>query len=435
MRLERLEGPGEPSFTQIHDTFQARRMEERGQLVSGLVSAEVAKGGDWWLNTRGPSTSNGDKDLLLENRLKEGAQLVFQGMANEYGPGMAQRVLWKVGERAYGKQNRTFENGMTRGDLSLLHKELQCQEAQVQRLRDRVPNDTTEMIKDDLVGNWTSAAREQFYPIQGFGNAQAGPRSMEEAKEGYYPIEGLHDADAGLRPLRYGLKEGPGDTEVVGTRPLYEVKEEYPSIQWPSPCGTIGLREVVQDQLQCNIIWFYESTGTLTVTHCARHDCPADKRDLTKFVETHFNVKPGHPAFQNILNNILSYLPRGAAASMTDKMLNAAAGSAAADGGSFRSKFTLSVRDGNVGVKGYATMRYTNPDPDPGAVDFRWYRFVREEGFEISGELLRVDPTVFDPKANLVSVDRFDAVNVATWGLDTPHLAAYRADPSRRRTT
>jgi hypothetical protein len=425
----RLEGTGEPFFTQIHDTLQARGMDERGQLVSGLVSGEVAKGGHWSLNTRGPSMPNGIEGLVLKDRLKEGSKLVRQGMANEYGPGTARRVLWKVGEKAHGKENRTFENGMTRGDLSLLHEELQCQEAQVQRLRDRVPNDTTEMIKDDLTGNWTSAAKEQFY--RPGGATEVEPSSRDGVKEGYYPVRWPGDAEVvGLRPTMYAFKEGPGAAEVVGERPLYGIKEEYPSIQWPSTCGRIGLREVVQDQLERSIMSFSAGTGTLSLTHCARHDGDANKWDLTMFVEKHFNVKPGQPAFQNILNNILSYLPRGAAASMTDKMLNTAAGSAAADGSSFRNEFTLSVREGNVGVKGFATMRYTNLDPNPGAVDFRWYRFVRQEGFEISGEHLRVDPTAFDPKANLVSVDRFDAVN-----MDIPLLAAHRADPSRHRTS
>jgi hypothetical protein len=398
-----LEGTGKPRFTPIHDALGSSDRGERSQHVLG----EATDDGAWRLYARDPSRPSGIGGDSLLRRLRKGSELIFEGMATEYGHEMATRVLWKVTEKVYGLRG-TFQEGMTRGDLKFFRAELQSQELQLQELRNRVPSDTAEVIKDDLTGNWTSAAKEQFHPFQRPGGAtEVEPSSRDGVKEGYYPVRWPGDAEVvGLRPTMYAFKEGPGAAEVVGPRPMYEVREKYSSIQWPESDAKVGLRDVIHaDHIQRSTMHFDEKAGTLTLTQGEQGDSEANKRALTRFIGRHFKVAPGQAAFQNIANNILSYLPRGAVASMTDKMRDVVGNAAATDGNAVRSSFKLSVTtDGNVGVAGHTTIR---------SVDFSSYAFVREEGFEISGEHLRVDPTAFDAKANLVSVDRFDTVNVA----------------------
>jgi hypothetical protein len=398
-----LEGTGKPSFTPIHDALGSRDRDERSQRLLGQATDD----GGWRLYAHDPSRPSGIGGDALSRRLEKGSELVFQGMETDHGRAMATRVLWKVTEKVHGLRG-TFEEGMTRGDLILFREELQSQELQLKELRDRIPNDTAEVIKDDLAGNWTSAAKEQFYPIQRPGSAtEVEPSSRDGVKEGYYPVRWPGDAEVvGLRPTMYAFKEGPGAAEVVGPRPLYEVREEYSSIQWPDSDARVALRDVIHaDHIQRSTMHFDERAGKLTLTQGEQGDSEANKKALAKFIDKHFGVKPGQSAFQNIANNILSYLPRGVGASMTDKMRDVVGNAAATDGNAVQSWFTLSAAEGgNVGVAGHTTIR---------SVNFSSYAFVRQEGFEILGEHLRVDPTAFDAKANLVSVDRFDTVNVA----------------------
>jgi hypothetical protein len=77
--------------------------------------------------------------------------------------------------------------------------------------------------------------------------------------------------------------------------------------------------------------------------------------------------------------------------------------------------FTLSVgEDGNVHVVGDTSVRFEKRRADAvGRGASSKFRFVRREGFEISGRNLVLQWTAGDAKANLVSVGRFDTVEFA----------------------
>jgi hypothetical protein len=156
---------------------------------------------------------------------------------------------------------------------------------------------------------------------------------------------------------------------------------------------------------------FDEKAGTLTLTRGERDGKEEEnKKALTKFIAEHFEVEPGHSAFPNIANNILSYLPRGAVASAVDKILSVDRNVTVSQ--ARWSRFTLSVKDENVVVAGRTWIPYVHnviPESDGGRLEF-----VRQEAFEISGENLTVDPTEFNAKANLVSVRRDDTVDMGT---------------------
>jgi len=63
-------------------------------------------------------------------------------------------------------------------------------------------------------------------------------------------------------------------------------------------------------------------------------------------------------------------------------------------------------------VAGDTSIRFKlTRDAAVGRVDFSKYRFVRREHFEISRKNPRSDR--FNPEPNLVSVDRFDTVELA----------------------
>jgi hypothetical protein len=419
------------TFTRVRNEFRAEPGNS-GQHVRGVVTKNGAQ-----LYTHNRLKPNGSGDAALRSRLTKraaGAQLVKQTMVTEYGGDLAKAVFAKV-KAEVKEMGRNLDRGVTRGDLDRLHAELQLQEPQYRKLeelkknlemlRDRVPNDTTEMIKDELTGSWTSAAKEQFDPIQRRGGAtEVEPSSRDGVKEGYYPVRWPGDAEVvGLRPTMYAFKEGPGVAEVVGPRPMYGVREEYFSVQWPgngADGAEVGFRHTLYlDYLLHGSMQFDDKTGALTVArqgHSMEDNREENMAALTGFIRRHFQVAPGQPAFQNIANNILSYLPRGRSLGEAASTAQAVVGDTARSSRTASSRtFTMSVtEDGNVGVEGYIGIPYRNSDGDPvRPVDYSKYRFVRKDSFEISGEHLRVDPTAFDAKANLVSVSRSDAIEWA----------------------
>jgi hypothetical protein len=383
----RLEGTGEPTFTQIHDALSSSDMVGRSQHLLG----KKAEGDVWRLNTFGPETPDGIGGKALTEMLRRGASLVFEAMAKEYGFNMAYRALWNVTYKVHGN-GITLWDTMTCSDVNLLHEELQCLTRPLQELRGRVATGTTEVIKDELASNWASAADEEYYKMPG----EVGP--IEDVpKKAFSPVQWPDDAKVvGLRSILYS---------AAGRSETYAVKEKYHAIQWPDSDAKVGLRDAIHtDHLQGSQMQFDEKAGTLTLTRGAltRGGREENKKALTKFIAEHFEVEPGHPAFPNIANNILSYLPRGPVASAVDKMLSVDRD--AITPWDHLSRFTLSVKDENVVVAGETRIPYEHK-----VIPAR-SEFVRHEAFEISGEHLTVDPTAFDAKANLGSVNRYDAV-------------------------
>jgi hypothetical protein len=177
------------------------------------------------------------------------------------------------------KTNREVWKEVTRGDLRLLNDELKLQ-----------------LIKDELAGNWAAAAKEQHYPLRSPGAADVvEPSAVAAVKQGYYPVRGLGDAEVvGLRPLVYALEEAPGGAEVGGPRPLFGIKEEYSSIQWPESDARVGLRDAIHvDHMQRSTLHFDEEAGMLTLTQSEQGDDEQNKWALTRFIGRHFGWNQG----------------------------------------------------------------------------------------------------------------------------------------------
>jgi hypothetical protein len=406
------------TFTEVCNRYGSNPGNS-GQHVRGMEYAHQ-------LYTHNPLMPNGSgakADHRREVRYAIGAQLVKKMMINEYGE-VAKKVFDTVKARVNETTGRNIEREITRGDVNLLQQELR-KVPQPRKLEELNKKHTAEVIKDDLTANWTSAAKQQFHPVQWLGGAEVvGPqRSMDGVKEGYYRVRWHGDPEVdGLRANLYGFKDGSEDAEVAGPRPLFEVREEYFPVQCPgngADAAEVGLRHIIYlDHVRQGSMQFDDEKGTLTLRRDGLSTENNEERNmeaLAGFIGRHFGVEPGQPAFQNIANNILSYLPRGKSLGEAVAAAQEVAGDAArADRIACLRTFTLSVtKDGNVGVEGDIKVAYTNVDGDPlRPAAYSKYRFVREEAFEISGEHLTVDPTAFDAEANLVSVGRSD---IAGW--------------------
>jgi hypothetical protein len=375
-----LEGPGKkppPTFSQMYKTLKPGLLES-GQHVRGGT-----EGGQRVYYTRDPLMPTSPFDGgAVERRLeayKTGARFVRKALINEYGKSAAEDVLRSV----TAKVPRDLKKEVTRGDLELIHQELQqpkyrvlqhselqVQDQEVQRqevrrqrrklqpqdqelhmLRSRVTYDTPNAIKDDLAGDRASTIKKYYGP-----NGTAKFELLQSYMQRYRV---QFDSEKGTLALALGGGQGDKENEA--------------------------------DKLAA----------------------------LAGFIDRHFEVKPRDPAFRNIANNILLYLPPGAPASMARKMQRVANGrlsSYTADD-TVRSTFTLSVsKDGNgnprsVGVACDASAPYTRAADSP--VDFSKYRFVRKESFEISGAQLGADPPAFDARANLIAVSRLDTIQLA----------------------
>jgi len=352
-----LEGAHKPKFVPIFNSLRSTDMEESGEHLHG----EVTKGGLWRLYTRAPLMPNGSGEMALErgSERQKAARLVKQAMANQFGPDKAEDVFRKVQAEVHAKTGRHLDEEMTRGDLNLLqleYKELQREE--LRKLRDRVPTDTPLAIKDDVVGNWTAATSKDW---------------------------------------------------------------TYRNYQWPNG-DTVNLNtHAYSYYVQGGSMRFDEAKGTLTLEG-KPGDSEENKKALAKFIDKHFGAKPGQPEFQNIANNVLLYLPAiGRDLDLhrkVENILHVANYDPRVD--IVQRTYTLSVRDGSVGVKGNTSIRYESENDVVASTylkitgfDFSKYRFVREEGFEISCKNLKSQPDEFKPEANLVSVGRFDTIELA----------------------
>lgn len=400
-----MDGAGQKpaTFKRIFEEYSADRFGiHHGEYLRGDVTEGGVHNRELYLHAASMPSGGGKTALAKRLEKVKGAQIVAASIASGYGRAVAENVLRAVHE----KTNREVWKEVTRGDLRLLNDELKRQ-----------------LIKDELAGNWASAAKEQHYLLRTPGGANVvEPSSGAAVKPGYYPAQGLGDAEVvGLRPLVYALEEAPGDAKVAGPRPLYGIKEEYSSIQWPDSDARVGLRDAVHaHHIERGTLQFDEEAGMLILVQGEQGGGEQNKRALTSFIGRHFEVEPGNPAFQNIANNILSYLPRGEAPELQETARRFAADAArrvrvrpsdvALD--AVRRRFTLEVEEGNVVVGANTEIPYRNV----GAIGHFVHsmsKFVRQEGFEISGEHLKVDPTAFDAKANLLQVARYDFVKPA----------------------
>jgi hypothetical protein len=223
----------------------------------------------------------------------------------------------------------------------------------------------------------------------------------------------LHYEELHLQALRDRVLHGT--TEVIKDDFAriwrFTAAAGYAPIRWPNSDATLYLpSRVHMVWIDHNNMQFDEEAGTLTLTQGSGHGGLENKlTSLTEFIRRHFQVEPGQAQFQNVANNILSYLTRGAAGLMG----MAVSHDACPDLIAARSRFTLSVGvSGSVGVESEISIPYKNQDDDVvSLVDFSKYRFVRWESLEI--EHLISDPREFDAKANLRSVRRVDTIEFA----------------------
>jgi hypothetical protein len=217
------------------------------------------------------------------------------------------------------------------------------------------------------------------------------------------------------------------------------VKASVTPIEWPNSAAKVELRsQLARDYIERGNMQFNEKAGTLELevdnhaleemkqTATSEEDKAritaefneGKKRNLTAFIRAKFDVGPEDPAFQNIANNILSYVHQGALGSLLGKMRAVVdMDIAVADTHAYRSTFTLSVtNDGNVRVDGDTSMPYMNePSSDSvGGPDYSKYWFVRQDRFEISPQRLR--STEFAPADDLRIVRRSDTIEFASEG-------------------
>jgi hypothetical protein len=358
-----VEGPGRkpPTFTQLHERHGP------GLFGSGedeYLHAEDAGPKQIRLYTQAHFIGSVEEVQAKIRERQNAAQFVRQAMTRDYGDDVVEAVLRKL----HVETGLVLDAGMTRGDLKRLRQGLERQSEELQMLQERVrrmPGDTPQKIKDELVDTW-------------------------------------HTVGADIRTIR-----------------------------WPNSDAEVRLRDqICGDYLDDrNNVEFNEEEGTLTLT--MGEDAASREKKMTalaNFIGRHFEAEPGQPAFDNIANNILSYLHQGLSAGMVKKMNEVANGAAFPSGNAAPSTYKLSVskdEDGklrSVGVACDVSTLYQYPpgqrrdDASARAVDFSKYTFVRRQGFEISGDQLseKLRSDRFDPEANLGFVSRIDTINLAS---------------------
>jgi hypothetical protein len=236
-------------------------------------------------------------------------------------------------------------------------------------------------------------------------------------------------------------------------------RKEYTAVRWPGSDADVQLRTPIYDRfVKHNASMYYSShDGELRVfplssEHADKEE--SNKEQLTKFIDRYFKVKPDDLEFDCIANNLISFIPWAMDESIMESALDVARGFGAVPG-DVRSVFTLRMKlredtqpppvEG-VSVQGWTRIGFVNRsnrdhvavghvDPSKGVdlskdVDLSKYVFVRREGFLVSAEHLRSDPAVFDPRANLLSVSRFDTIDWKWRRRTPPRYAAFT--PSRR---
>jgi hypothetical protein len=242
-------------------------------------------------------------------------------------------------------------------------------------------------------------------------------QSPKLVKEAMIDLYGVDVAKATLRHVKTrnpGLQD-PGLQELRGRVPNFItdlVKAELAD-NWKVARGDAPYHWIDRGHMQ-----FDEEAGTLVLWRGGdgRPDRDDNMRELAKFIRGHLRAKPEEPEFQNIANNILSYLPRGISPVEDLRMRAVARGAAHMDADAALSTVTLTVSGDpdrfDVGVTENTSIPYKNIDRgDVGPVDYSKYRYIRREAFEISGENLRSVPMDFEPEANLRSAYRFDTID------------------------
>ncbi|MBV8191972.1 MAG: hypothetical protein JO339_32380 [Alphaproteobacteria bacterium] len=344
---------GTTKFTDIYNEFKPGLFKSDNEHVRG----GAAKDGDAQIYTRSVLTPNGKGEEALQRRqqqYKSGASLVKQAMANEYGTDVAEAAL----RRASDRTGRDLAKQVTRGDLNIIHQELQTLDHNLENLRRSIKQDSEETIKSDLAGTWDSTSND--------------------------------------------------------------VRE----IKCPGSDATVHIRDqVYKDYIQRGDMQFEEGTKNLKLSLTPSGAKAVDKIGaLTRFIEENFGVKPEDAAFENVANNLLSYLHQGVFGGVTAKAVGLVNGIAAdagtVDGNGVESTFTLSA-DGNhdIRVSGETHLGYKDTRKELGVtseMDFSIYKVHRQEQFGISGQNLTSSTDKFDAKASLLWVNRYDTVDLAS---------------------
>jgi hypothetical protein len=270
--------------------------------------------------------------------------------------------------------------------------------------RDRVPQDSREMIKDDLVETWKAT-----------GN---GTKDVEWAgSDGKAENDDIAVADG----------KAESDDEVVKLRrQVWTDYIERNNLQFDET-GTLTLTMNYHEQLNMmkKIAQMEDGERTEAIEKVEKNKQMA----LSGFMREHFHVEPGEQAFQHVSNNLLSFFHQGANATMAKKAMALSGGEGnlvnVLNNESMQITFTFSVDEGNplkVRVTGESRMGYRNYDDDsPGLTDYSKYMFVRRQTVVISGEYLTSDLSLLEEEArdrvlrnSLLSVKRFDTLEFAS---------------------
>ena len=422
-----------------------------------------------------PEMSHGsgeEADVRRRAKYKTGAELVRQTIINQVGEAMAKATLAAVEEKNPGRKLGTV---VTLNDLKLISQELLDQRARYEELKNDLLTNAAEEDKKGITKLYDAITMavpgdrspkgifKLFERLKGMVHDDAKARFEcvierpdDEGRWGFVLKIGdteIYRADR--------LQNGPGQhhieleferanaseaTEWVRAdlaevwRSARDDKDKIVAIQWPNGDATSSVelrQQIKKDYISRNNVQFDAAAGRLTlevegnaldgrlagVTEGAERDRITTEfqegkmRALADFIRQRFGVGPeDHLAFQNIANNILSYVQQGLASTLTEKMLAPAVDKVFVNHKDLRLTSTFSVTaDRNVGVDIDIRLPYRNiadrdPDEVIGSIDYSKYVVARRLRFEISGDHLSSE--TFDPKDDLRAVSQVDTVEI-----------------------
>jgi hypothetical protein len=300
---------------------------------------------------RNPLVSEPEEAPRAQNEI--GAKLVKQAIATEYGDDIAQDVFRHVSRM----KGRNLDSEITRRDLETLHDEL---------------------LGPAIRGAGTDADLDRDDAL---------PMGVELQK---LQNNVRNDTTAGIK------------CDLISA--WYTHKKDL-WVHAPDRRDRIYDR-CIRHCIPNNNIVFVGGELILT-TQSGRGDSDENKKmALAAFIQECFNVGPGQPESKNIAINIISYLHPARLSNITPPPLD-----------DIRRTVKLSIdKEKHCNVRVVGEVSWACRAPAEGIlgspIDSSKYMFVRREAFEISGANLRSDPWVFYPTSCLLSVDRFDTIEV-----------------------
>jgi hypothetical protein len=166
------EGLGQKPFTQMYSTLKPGLFES-GQHVHG-----AKEDGNWVYYADGSLMPNGRGEDALARRV--GARLVKLAIVDQYGSGEAKRALANVSQ----KTHRVLDEGITRGDLKLLHQELR--KTTFTEILEQFKSDLPDKGGEHLRGEDTKDVK-RVYIHDSFKRNGSGPGALE-ARQAKYKV-------------------------------------------------------------------------------------------------------------------------------------------------------------------------------------------------------------------------------------------------------